>query len=257
MHWPLFAGLLAMLILTGCGTMSSKSGPGFSPSSADYKRAALAALRDPNTWVPAVGAGVFLATDWDRELSDWARRENPLFGSEASANRASDVLMYTSVGGALASSLWVPKNAARPHRLVVQVGAIAANGVATQVLKYAVGRTRPDNSNDLSFPSGHASAAFNGATLMRRNFVQMNLQPASRTILNVGAISLAVGTAWARVEAGVHYPSDVLAGAALGNFFAAFINDAFLREGALADGAVQVNVTPLESGAVLRLTGRF
>jgi len=40
---------------------------------------------------------------------------------------------------------------------------------------------------------------------------------------------MASGTAWARVEAGVHYPSDVLAGAALGNFLTAFIHDAFLN----------------------------
>lgn len=40
--------------------------------------------------------------------------------------------------------------------------------------------------------------------------------------------TLAVGTAWARVEADVHYPSDVLTGLALGHFIAAFFNEAFL-----------------------------
>ena len=39
---------------------------------------------------------------------------------------------------------------------------------------------------------------------------------------------LAAGTAWARVEGGVHYPSDNLFGAALGNFVATFVHDAFL-----------------------------
>ena len=38
----------------------------------------------------------------------------------------------------------------------------------------------------------------------------------------------ASGVAWARVEAGRHFPSDVLAGAALGNFITTFILDAFL-----------------------------
>jgi len=39
---------------------------------------------------------------------------------------------------------------------------------------------------------------------------------------------VALGTGWARVEAQKHYPSDVLAGMALGNFMAAFIYDAFM-----------------------------
>ena len=37
----------------------------------------------------------------------------------------------------------------------------------------------------------------------------------------------AIGCAWARVESGAHYPSDVLAGAALGNFTTLFIQEAF------------------------------
>ncbi len=40
--------------------------------------------------------------------------------------------------------------------------------------------------------------------------------------------AIAWGTAWARVEGGKHYPSDVLFGAALGNFVAIFVRDAFL-----------------------------
>ena len=39
---------------------------------------------------------------------------------------------------------------------------------------------------------------------------------------------IAAGTAWARVEGCKHYPSDVLFGAALGNFVAIFVHDAFL-----------------------------
>jgi len=49
-------------------------------------------------------------------------------------------------------------------------------------------------------------------------------------VLDAGFISFGAGTSWARVEAGMHYPSDVLAGAALGHFIAAVVNDAFLGE---------------------------
>jgi hypothetical protein len=47
-------------------------------------------------------------------------------------------------------------------------------------------------------------------------------------------------TAWARIEAGAHYPTDVLAGAALGNFVSLFVHDAFLG----GDCSVSVTVTP-------------
>jgi len=40
---------------------------------------------------------------------------------------------------------------------------------------------------------------------------------------------MAGATAWARVEGGVHFPSDVLLGIGLANFFANFVNKAFLN----------------------------
>ena len=44
----------------------------------------------------------------------------------------------------------------------------------------------------------------------------------------IAKAALDAGTAWARVEGERHYPSDVLAGMAIGHFFGAFITDAFL-----------------------------
>ena len=38
--------------------------------------------------------------------------------------------------------------------------AVIANQVWTQALKFSIRRTRPDHSDRLSFPSGHASNAF-------------------------------------------------------------------------------------------------
>ncbi|VAW96253.1 hypothetical protein MNBD_GAMMA20-1112 [hydrothermal vent metagenome] len=244
--------LVALMGLQACSSLPS--------APAEMKRAALTAATDPNTWLPALGATLILVADRDQAWSDRARREQPVFASTAAARQASDVLLYTSVGAALASSLWVSDDSAspeRPNRLLVQLGAMTANGLVTQAFKLGVGRSRPDDSDTLSFPSGHASVAFTGATLTRRNLARLDLQAPLRTLLDVGAISLAAGTAWARVEAGVHYPSDVLAGAALGNFVAAFVNDAFLREGGLAEGTLRANVQPLRGGLVLQLTQYF
>lgn len=248
--------LIAVAWLQGCSSLPPVAGP----SMADMKRAARAAAMDPNTWLPAMGATLVLAADRDRAWSDWARRERPVFGSTGAARRGSDVLLYTSLGSVLASSLWAGGDGTasrRSSRLPVQSGALAATAMATQVIKVGVGRTRPDDSDDLSFPSGHASAAFGGATLTRRNLARLDLQPAMRSFLDAGAVSLAAATAWARVEAGVHYPSDVLAGAALGNFVTAFVNDAWLRGGGPAGSVARVGVLPLRGGAVLKLTWRY
>jgi undecaprenyl-diphosphatase len=59
---------------------------------------------------------------------------------------------------------------------------------------------------DLSFPSGHASTAFCGATLLTAYAPRLGLP----------LYLLAAGVAWSRVYVGVHYPLDVFAGALLG-----------------------------------------
>jgi len=81
-------------------------------------------------------------------------------------------------------------------------------------IKRVVDRRRPElpglpaltsTPTALSFPSAHASTSFAGARL----YAQLGL-PA------VPLYALATGLALSRLYLGVHYPSDVLAGAALG-----------------------------------------
>jgi membrane-associated phospholipid phosphatase len=83
---------------------------------------------------------------------------------------------------------------------------VTASLVATG-LKYAVGRERPDGSNNLSFPSGHAITAFCFAPVVTKY---------GGWELGVPAYAFATVTALARVEGYHHYLSDVLAGATLG-----------------------------------------
>lgn len=74
-------------------------------------------------------------------------------------------------------------------------------------LKYAVGRERPDGSDNLSFPSGHAITAFCFAPVVTKYWGWEAGAP---------AYLFATVTALARVEGYHHYMSDVLAGATLG-----------------------------------------
>lgn len=77
----------------------------------------------------------------------------------------------------------------------------------TQLLKVAVGRERPDGSNDASFPSGHASNAFTLATVAERHYGWKVGAPAY-------AVAAAIG--YSRIVRDKHYLSDVVAGATLG-----------------------------------------
>jgi membrane-associated phospholipid phosphatase len=88
-----------------------------------------------------------------------------------------------------------------------------------------------------------------------RNLRSIEMSPTLRTTFEIGAGAITAGTAWARVEAGRHYPSDVLLGIALGNFMGAFFTEAFLG---LEPGArLSFSAEPARDGAVLRWQMRF
>jgi len=83
--------------------------------------------------------------------------------------------------------------------------------VVTQTLtfavKVAVGRERPDGSNDKSFPSGHASGSFATATVLTRHY---------GVKVGVPAYAVAGYIAASRLSENKHYLSDVVFGAAVG-----------------------------------------
>jgi membrane-associated phospholipid phosphatase len=94
------------------------------------------------------------------------------------------------------------------------VGTIAGTYALNTAIKLAVRRRRPelpglpaltDTPTQLSFPSAHASTSFAGA----RCYARLGL-PAP------ALYALAIGLSLSRPYLGVHYPSDVLAGAMLG-----------------------------------------
>ncbi len=82
------------------------------------------------------------------------------------------------------------------------------------VLKTTMKRSRPSGGHYL-FPSGHATSAFTAATLIERN---------SGLPFGLPAYGLAAFTAFERVEEGDHFPSDVLAGAAVGTLWASVVD---------------------------------
>jgi membrane-associated phospholipid phosphatase len=145
--------------------------------------------------------------------------------------------------------------AAKAKGAAVGLGAFAVTSGLTSGLKSVVSRERPDGSGDDSFPSGHASTSAVFDTLAVRNLATIDMSPALRTTLVVGTGAITAGSAWARVEANKHYPSDVLVGVAIGNYMAAFFTEAFMGLG--PDSRLAFSAEPAPGGAVLRMVVRF
>jgi len=170
----------------------------------------------------------------DHRLSRWATRENPVFGSQDAAATASDVLLGSSMVFYAATALAAPRGHGATwaeHELrgaSVGVGAGLVTGGATELLKRATKRRRPNGISTTSFPSGHTSAATVMATLAADNVAWLDVSGGERLALKGVAGGLSVGTAWARVEGKRHWPSDVLVGMALGHFIGVFADRAFL-----------------------------
>lgn len=101
--------------------------------------------------------------------------------------------------------------------LVISASVLANTG-ATFVLKRVFNRARPavtypdirayELETRHSFPSGHTSNAFANATAMSLAF--------KKWYVVVPAYAWAAGVGYSRMQLGMHYPSDVVAGALVG-----------------------------------------
>ena len=77
----------------------------------------------------------------------------------------------------------------------------------TYFLKIVIDKQRPDGSGDDSFPSGHTSVSFHGASFIQTRYGWR---------YGIPAFAAASYVAWSRVNADRHDGVDVLAGAAIG-----------------------------------------
>jgi hypothetical protein len=202
------------------------------PTSDQWYTAMINAATHPGTLVPLVGTAVIAAGDWDQDISDWAIKEKPIYGSQRVAENASDILVSSAHVGMILSSLAVPSGddpwiLTTSKRIFWEHAGVFVATSLTDPLKKITGRTRP-NGGIGSFPSWHATRGTAYVGMGYRNVNAIDLNPAFRYTATVAFTTLAAGTAWARVEAGQHYPTDVLFGASLGNFIAILFHDAFL-----------------------------
>ncbi|MEZ0486281.1 phosphatase PAP2 family protein [Fibrella aquatica] len=135
---------------------------------------------------------------------------------------------------------------------------LLTNGVKSTV-KNAFERTRPfaynpaapldeklEKDTQRAFYSGHAANAFATAVFAGEIFRNYHPNSKAKPWIWAGSLGLATGTAYLRYEAGQHFPSDLLVGAAVGSLAGWGIPR--LHENRPGNRPVRVSVTPWSSG---------
>jgi hypothetical protein len=163
-------------------------------------------------WLPELGLLVATPILWnsDQELSEDAQDHHSMTGSSTTGGDAVAIALGVGVFG-----MGVVEVAHGDEWRSLEVGteALLVTEAATNVLKAATQRTRPDSTSHTSFPSGHASFSFAAATLLARR-----IEDTSGSSLGYLFYLPATYVGINRVESGHHWPSDVTAGAFLGLF---------------------------------------
>jgi membrane-associated phospholipid phosphatase len=257
------AVMLGALLVGGCATLPNGREWGdnatVAPGWTRVREAAVNALESPRFWGPLAAAAVFQLDGWDRKVSNWARGQTPIFRSQQSAANWSNRLRAASSYVYFASVLATPSGdnpkewvLDKLRGVAVGAAAIAVTDEESALLKNAAARERPNGQDTQSMPSSHASRSAVLTTLAARNVQSLDLGKTTRRALDFGLAALTYGTAWARVEAGFHFPSDTLVGISLGTFNGAFFNDAFLGLEPQSS-RLALSVAPLPGGAMVRV----
>jgi hypothetical protein len=243
----LLAGMLFALWLGGCAN-SARTAPRPSfvdwwPDASRWKKAVGQTAIHPSTWGPLAGAVLIQAANWDEKISEWAIENTPVFGSNDAASQASDTLVTGCQIVMAGSALAVPGDGSpwksRAARLAAGYGSMLISDTITGAGKEYFKRQRPLGSGRDGFPSRHSTLAFSYATSAVYNLGQIQISAPWRRAGQWGVTMTAVAGGWARVEAGHHYPTDVLVGAVIGSFVSSVIHQAFFN----SDSNIQMTAT--------------
>ena len=147
------------------------------------------------------------------------KKETAFKNSYLEANAASVTPLSLGIPAALAIAGYLKKDSKLKRDALYMSAAFLFSSIVTVSVKRIVNRQRPfeqypfivkrdDESGGMSFPSGHTSAAFSTATSVALRY--------RKWYFVAPAFLFAGSVGWARMYQGLHYPSDVLAGALVG-----------------------------------------
>jgi|GEM_PF-727592 len=247
----LFLSVL-VLMQVSCAHISNQANIDSRISWHSIKKAAHESSTSKHTWIPLIDAAVFSIDDWDEKAVGWVSDSNPLFGNIKGGQRTSDQLSDLSKLNLLLALTMASAQADESlsegfSRLTLTALAIDANARITNSIKSSRNRLRPDGSDNLSFPSGHSSGASSKSAIARYHIRQIdNLTTQQREFWQISNTTIAMLTGWARIEGEKHYPSDVFAGYALGNFVGSFFSQAFIKPLLDSNAHVALSVIPDE-----------
>lgn len=261
--------LLLLINLAGCSLFTKKGNWGrkaFWPlKGSNISDAFKKNISSPHVWIPAAGASVIWAGNWDKKISDWIYDENIFFDNHDDSDRWSDsldkILVYEMnitplfTASSQEDDTFIDYAASKTKGyLVIAVSGQVADHTHNQLTK-VFKRQRPGNGDHRSFPSGHSTKAGSRNVIISKNLdaIPMNeyLRYGIKTV-NTTAASLLL---WSRVEAKAHYPTDVLMGYSLGAFVSGFLYDSLMNMD--PEHPETVSFTPMKNQWALSYTYGF
>lgn len=153
------------------------------------------------------GAAAAVAHIWDDDLAQEVNASVRLNDAFEPGNTYGAFPVQVVIGVGIYSAGWLFDSSKLAVTGADVMRAQLVSQVWVQALKFTVQRTRPDGSNDYSFPSGHSASAFATASVLQRHYGWK---------VGVPAYVVAGYVATARVHDNRHYLSDVVFGAAMG-----------------------------------------
>src|SRR5579884_1921810 len=120
-------------------------------------------------WLAPIGAGGILLYHYDQRISDAAKADTSLRSPANALSMVGEFAPY-AIPGTMYVMGAVTHN---PHTLEagrLGVEAELDSEVVMNVIKFTVGRTRPNGADNMSFPSGHAMSSFAMAAVLSREY---------------------------------------------------------------------------------------
>lgn len=152
-----------------------------------------------------VGAGVMLTA------ADMQTRQLRLDYLPSFRNHYDDYTQFAPAAAAVVmKSLGLESRSSWERLIVSDALSVGTMASVVYIVKYSLGRLRPDGSTHNSFPSGHTAMGFTSATILHKEYGYLS------PWVSIAGYTAAVATGVGRVINNRHWLSDIVVGAGVG-----------------------------------------